>query len=114
MGAASGPMTMATGLAHGSSAGAAAGLRKQILRIFALLSGSAALIYQVVWSGQLALFLGNHAQADAVILATLGGGLAAGDRTCVAATGVGPSMIGADGREVLTIDPRNATKVGCP
>ena len=48
--------------------------------VFALffLSGIAALVYEVVWTRFLVLFVGNTARANAVVLATFMGGLALG------------------------------------
>ena len=52
-------------------------LRLTIFLLF-FLSGTAGLIYEVVWAKYLALFLGNTAQAHTIVLATFMGGLALG------------------------------------
>ena len=52
-------------------------LRLTISLLF-FLSGTAGLIYEVVWAKYLALFLGNTAQAHTIVLATFMGGLALG------------------------------------
>lgn len=49
-----------------------------VVRLLFFLSGVAGLIYEVVWAKELALFLGNTAQAHTVVLATFMGGLALG------------------------------------
>ncbi len=56
-------------------------MSKRILRIIYicfLLSGAAGLIYEVVWSRQLALFLGSTTYAHTAVLAAFMGGLGAG------------------------------------
>jgi len=53
------------------------GTRLIISSLF-FLSGSAGLIYEVVWAKHLSLFFGNTAQAHTIVLATFMGGLALG------------------------------------
>ena len=53
------------------------GTRLIIFSLF-FLSGSAGLIYEIVWAKHLSLFLGNTAQAHTIVLATFMGGLALG------------------------------------
>jgi len=48
--------------------------------ILAFLSGIPALVYQVVWSREVALFLGSQIEALSIVLVTFFGGLAAGSR----------------------------------
>ena len=45
-----------------------------------LISGAAALIYEVLWMKELSLLFGNSAQAAAAVLAAFFAGLAAGNR----------------------------------
>ncbi len=48
--------------------------------LFAFLSGITALIYQVVWTREVALFLGSQIEAISIVLVAFFGGLAAGAR----------------------------------
>ncbi|MDP3938972.1 MAG: fused MFS/spermidine synthase [Deltaproteobacteria bacterium] len=48
--------------------------------LFAFLSGVTALVYQVVWTREVALFLGSQIEAISIVLVAFFGGLAAGAR----------------------------------
>ena len=49
--------------------------------LFAFFSGFAALVYQVVWTRQVALILASHIEAVSIVLVAFFGGLAVGART---------------------------------
>src|SRR5262245_39205954 len=54
------------------------GLVRFTALVLTVLTGAAALVYEVVWQKYLAILLGSHGEATAAVLALFLGGLAAG------------------------------------